>query len=79
MKNPQITKPTLSDYNKIHDFAICCNNLQHTLNMLNNHIEIIKRTGDVAQLRDLDHELCKFLASVVNKYKSTLTENEDKE
>ena len=73
----QIKKPSLSDYIKIEDFASACAELSSTLSLLNNHIEILKRSGDVDSLRQLDNELNTFLFKVVSSYKSTLFENED--
>ena len=73
----QIKKPTLSDYVKIEDFASTCAELSRTLSLLNNHIEILKRSGDVDSLRQLDNDLNTFLSKVVSSYKSTLSENED--
>lgn len=79
MKNTQINKPTISDYNKIEDFSNACIELQKTLSMLNNHIEIVKRTGDTEALNILNTDLSVFLRSIIISYKNTLSENEDKE
>lgn len=72
MKNPQIQKPSLSDYNRISEFAHVCSHLNSTLSLLNNHIDVLKRSGDVDSIRDLDNELYSFLSKIVTNYKSTL-------
>ena len=72
-----IKKPTLKEFIKINEFAESCFEIQKTLSHLNNFVEIVKRTGDVATLHQFDDELKTFLFDFANNYKSSLSDNED--
>lgn len=77
MSHKTIQKPTLSDYNKIDDFSSAVIDLNSTLQSLNNHIELVKRTGDVEELRNINSRLFNFLTALVSDYKSTLSDEKE--
>ena len=75
----QTKKPSLNDYEKIEDFSFVCIELQKTLAILNNHLEVLKRSGDVDELRVLNNQLKGFVLDSIASYKCKLSEDEDKE
>lgn len=77
MPNKTIQKPTLSDYNKIYDFSSAVIDLNSTLQSLNNHIELVKRTGDVVELININSRFFNFLTALVSDYKSTLSDEKE--
>lgn len=71
MENKKISK---TDYERLESFATAVNDVQHTLSMLNHHLEVLKRTGDVDSLNEFNKSIRIFLGDVVNKYKLALSD-----
>lgn len=71
MEQKKISK---QDYERFEYFAAAVNDLQHTMSMLNHHIEVLKRTGDVDSLIDFNKSIREYFSNVVYEYKHSLSD-----
>lgn len=77
MENNKIQHPTIEDYQRLEDFSDVVLGIQSTLARLNNHIEVLKRVGDIDALRHAHDELFDFRAKLISSYKTTLSHGKE--
>lgn len=74
-----IKHPTKSDYRRIQEFTDTIVAINSSLTKLNNHLEVLKRVGDVEALRDFEHKVFDFRVEIVDSYYKTLKEKNDED
>ena len=72
-----IKHPTKSDYRRIQEFTDSIVAINSSLTKLNNHIEVLKRVGDVSSLRDFEAKLFDFRTETIDTYFKTLKDKEE--
>lgn len=75
----KIQHPTKSDYKRLQEFSDTIIAINSSLAKLNNHLEVLKRVGDVDALRDFEHKVFDFRVEIVDSYFKTLKEKNDED
>lgn len=73
----KIQHPTKSDYRRIQEYTDSLVAINSSLTKLNNHIEVLKRVGDIESLRDFESKLFDFRVSIIDTYFKTLKDSDN--
>ena len=72
MKNKKISK---LDYERLESFATAVNDVQYSMSLLNHHLEVVKRTGDVDSLISFNETFERFIKDTIDCYVNSLIED----
>lgn len=73
----KIQHPTKSDYLRLREYSDIIIAINSSLAKLNNHLEVLKRVGDVEALRDFEDKVFTFRCEIIDCYYNSLKEKND--
>ena len=74
-----MTKITKNQFHEVQAMSSVSNSLNHILCDINSFISLLQRVNDVHSLRTFENELGNLFINFVDKYDSSLTDDNEKD